>query len=90
MINTADSHIPFVQDYFAAYGELRLIDGRTVSRADVQAADILLVRSITPVDEKLLAGTRVKFVGSVTAGADTSSNRVDGSSRHCVECSARV
>lgn len=70
MIIVADSHIPYVQHYFSAYGDLRLIAGRAISRADVQAADMLLVRSITQVDEKLLADTPVKFVGSVTAGAD--------------------
>jgi erythronate-4-phosphate dehydrogenase len=66
----ADEQIPFVTDYFGAYGELVLKAGRDISRDDVKDADILLVRSITRVDEKLLADTNVKFVGSVTAGAD--------------------
>lgn len=66
----ADVHIPFAREYFGAYGELILKAGRTISRADVEDADILLVRSITHVDENLLANTSVKFVGSVTAGAD--------------------
>lgn len=66
----ADSHIPFVKEYFSAYGDLILRGGRTITAADVKDADILLVRSITHVDEKLLAGSSVKFVGSVTAGAD--------------------
>jgi erythronate-4-phosphate dehydrogenase len=66
----ADSHIPFVEEYFAAYGELVLKSGRAISHEDVKDADILLVRSITHVNEKLLANTKVKFVGSVTAGAD--------------------
>lgn len=66
----ADSHIPFINEYFGAYGELILKSGRSLSRDDVKDADILFVRSITPVNEKLLANSRVKFVGSVTAGAD--------------------
>lgn len=66
----ADSHIPYVTEYFGAYGDLILRGGRTISPADVEDADVLLVRSVTPVDEKLLANSRVKFVGSVTAGAD--------------------
>jgi erythronate-4-phosphate dehydrogenase len=66
----ADSHIPFVQDYFGAYGELQLKAGRAIAREDVADADMLLVRSITAVEANLLAGSRVKFVGSVTAGAD--------------------
>jgi erythronate-4-phosphate dehydrogenase len=66
----ADAHIPYIQEYFGAYGELILKPGRTITRADVQDADILLVRSVTHVDEKLLGNSTVKFVGSVTAGAD--------------------
>jgi len=66
----ADSHIPFVKDYFSAYGELVLQKGRQISHEDVKEADILLVRSITPVNQQLLENTKVRFVGSVTAGAD--------------------
>lgn len=66
----ADSHIPYIRDYFAAYGELVLRPGREITRDDVKDADMLLVRSITHVDQKLLEGSQVKFVGSVTAGAD--------------------
>lgn len=66
----ADSHIPFINEYFGAYGDLILKAGRSISPEDVKNADILLVRSITHVDEALLKGSSVKFVGSVTAGAD--------------------
>lgn len=66
----ADSHIPFIKEYFGAYGELILKPGRAIKAEDVKSADILLVRSITHVDEALLANSSVKFVGSVTAGAD--------------------
>lgn len=66
----ADSHIPFVKEYFAAAGELILKPGRAIHADDVKDADILLVRSITHVDQNLLSGSKVKFVGSVTAGAD--------------------
>lgn len=66
----ADSHIPFIQDYFGGYGELVLQAGRKISPQDVQDADILLVRSITHVNQALLANSSVKFVGSVTAGKD--------------------
>lgn len=65
----ADSHIPFIKDFFGAY-DLILKSGREIAAKDVQDATILLVRSITHVDEKLLSGSSVQFVGSVTAGAD--------------------
>ena len=41
-----------------------------MAAADVRDADALLVRSITRVDEALLADSRVKFVGSATIGTD--------------------
>lgn len=66
----ADSHIPFIKEYFGVYDELVLKAGRTISPADVKEADILIVRSVTHVDKRLLENTQVKFVGSVTAGAD--------------------
>lgn len=66
----ADSHIPFIKEYFNLFGELILEPGRSISHKRVKDADILLVRSITHVDKQLLNGTKVKFVGSVTAGAD--------------------
>lgn len=66
----ADANIPLVESYFGDVGELILKSGRTISPDDVRDADLLLVRSITKVDEALLANSRVKFVGSVTAGMD--------------------
>ena len=51
----ADQHIPYIHSYFDGYGELILKPGRSISPADVRDANILLVRSITQVDEKLLA-----------------------------------
>lgn len=66
----ADQRIPYVKDYFQAYGDLVLIPGRTISHDDVSDADILLVRSITEVNKTLLQNSKVGFVGSVTAGKD--------------------
>lgn len=66
----ADSHIPFIKEYFGQFGELLLKSGRDINHHDVVDADILLVRSITHVDKALLTNTNVKYVGSVTAGAD--------------------
>lgn len=67
----ADQNIPFVKDYFAnCCGELILKSGRDIVSEDVKDADILLVRSVTRVDANLLKNSKVKFVGSVTAGMD--------------------
>ncbi len=66
----ADRNILAVADRFSRHGELHLFDGRSVCRADLLEADALLVRSITTVDEALLAGTRIAFVGTATSGID--------------------
>lgn len=66
----ADAHIPFVKNYFSHAGELILKPGRSIVHDDVKDADLLLVRSITPVNKALLDKSKVKFVGSITAGAD--------------------
>lgn len=66
----ADSHIPRVNDYFSKNIELILKSGRQINADDVHDAEMLLVRSITPVTAELLQNSSVKFVGSMTAGAD--------------------
>lgn len=66
----ADAHLPYVKEYFGCYGDIHKVMGREMSAADVKDADILLVRAVTDVNEKLLAGSSVKFVGSMTAGVD--------------------
>ena len=66
----ADENIVAVADYFRAHGELRLLPGRSIRAEDVRDADVLLVRSITPVNEALLGGSRVRFVATATSGTD--------------------
>lgn len=44
--------------------------GREITTSDVAAADVLLVRSVTPVGPELLRGTTLQFVGSATIGTD--------------------
>lgn len=66
----ADMHIPFINEYFGHAGELILKQGRSLNVADVRDAEMLLVRSVTHVNADLLTNSAVKFVGSVTAGAD--------------------
>lgn len=66
----ADKDIPLVQHYFANAGDLVLISGRALRKEHLKDADMLLVRSITPVNADLLEGTNVKFVASPTTGMD--------------------
>lgn len=66
----ADENIPFVEECFGALGEIVRLPGRSMTRADLANADVLLVRSVTQVNEALLAGTPVRFVGTCTIGVD--------------------
>ena len=65
-----DENIPLAGRFFEALGELVYYSGRAISSDNVRDADILLVRSVTCVNEALLAGSRVKFVGTATIGED--------------------
>jgi len=66
----ADEDIFWVKDYFGHSGELILKPGRMLCRQDVIDADMLLVRSVTPVNRELLQNTKVKWVGTATIGTD--------------------
>lgn len=65
----ADENIPDLA-LFAGLGDITALPGRAIRHEDLVMADVLLVRSVTPVDEKLLAGSAVRFVGSATIGTD--------------------
>ena len=66
----ADANIPHAQAAFGAYGPVRTRPGREIAHADLADVDVLLVRSVTPVDAALVDGTPVRFVGTATAGTD--------------------
>lgn len=66
----ADENIPQVKEAFSQFGEVKLTHGRYISNEMLKETDILVVRSITNVNEDLLADTNVKFVGTATIGTD--------------------
>ncbi|WP_416769861.1 4-phosphoerythronate dehydrogenase PdxB [Pseudomonas sp. RHF3.3-3] len=70
MLIVADENIPLIDAFFAGFGEIRRYPGRAIDRAAVAEADVLLVRSVTPVSRELLEGSRVRFVGTCTIGTD--------------------
>lgn len=65
-----DENIPQVKEAFSQFGEVKLTHGRYISNEMLKETDILVVRSITNVNEELLADTNVKFVGTATIGTD--------------------
>jgi erythronate-4-phosphate dehydrogenase len=66
----ADENIPHVKEVFASLGNVVTLAGRSITAADVKDADMLVVRSVTKVNGALLAGSKVRFVGTCTIGTD--------------------
>lgn len=66
----ADENIPLLEELYAGLGRLLVLPGRDIDSRAVQDADLLLVRSVTRVDQKLLQGSQLRFVGASTIGTD--------------------
>lgn len=68
----ADENIVYTNHFFADNTNHTLIlkSGRDICQQDLQDADVLLVRSVTQVNEQLLNNTPIKFVGTATIGTD--------------------
>jgi erythronate-4-phosphate dehydrogenase len=66
----ADENIPAVEHYLGTAGHVERANGRTLDRSQLENIDVLLVRSVTRVDEALLSGSAVRFVGTATSGFD--------------------
>jgi len=64
----ADENIPFVKECFSSIGDVVTLSGRSITPQVVADADILLVRSITQANEKLVAESSIKFVATATIG----------------------
>lgn len=70
----ADENMPLLEELFGsrleANDELNAVPGRHITPDLVADCDVLLVRSVTQVNRELLAGSKVRFVGSATSGID--------------------
>ena len=65
-----DENMPYARELFSRLGEVKAVPGRPIPVAELDDADALMVRSVTKVNEALLSGKAVKFVGTATAGTD--------------------
>ncbi len=65
-----DANIPAAERCFGHFGKLIRVPGREINAAHLQDADALIVRSITQVNDQLLADSPVRFVGTCTIGTD--------------------
>lgn len=66
----ADENMPYAKTLFGRLGDVRLVAGRQLDSGTLADADALMVRSVTKVNQALLAGSHVSFVGTATAGTD--------------------
>ncbi len=66
----ADQNIPSVADAFRDLGDVKLMPGREIRRRHLQDCRCLITRTVTRVDQDLLDGTPVEFVGTATIGTD--------------------
>lgn len=65
------NNIPCAESVFAPHGQLDFFAGRTPSAEALATADVLLVRSITEVNQTLIAhAPQLKFVGTATIGTE--------------------
>ena len=65
-----DENIVLAEEAFSSFGNARLVNGRSLTNDVVRDAEILIVRSITKVNEELLKNSNIKFVGTATIGTD--------------------
>lgn len=64
-----DENMPYARELFSRTGDVKaVLVARSVN--ELEDADALMVRSVTKVNEALLAGKAIKFVGTATAGTD--------------------
>jgi erythronate-4-phosphate dehydrogenase len=66
----ADDAIPFISQVFDSEFELVLLNQREITRDNLNKSEILIVRSVTRVNEQLLEGTDIKVVATPTSGVD--------------------
>lgn len=64
------TNMPFAMEAFRTLGETRILEGRDISPDDVRDVEILALRSTTKVNQRLLEGSKVRFVGTATIGTD--------------------
>lgn len=70
MLIIADSKIPNAEIEFRQFGDVRTLPTSEINNENINDAEVLLVRSETRVDEALLDGSGVRFVGTATIGID--------------------
>jgi erythronate-4-phosphate dehydrogenase len=66
----ADENLAYPMELFSQFGDVELFSGRNITNSVLKNADALIIRSVTEVNESLLRGTKISFVGTATIGTD--------------------
>uniref|UniRef100_A0A7V1EIE0 4-phosphoerythronate dehydrogenase n=1 Tax=candidate division WOR-3 bacterium TaxID=2052148 RepID=A0A7V1EIE0_UNCW3 len=66
----ADEKIPFLSEFFSTLGILDTLPASEINQKNIRNYDVLFVRTVTKVNNKLLEGTKIKIIGSMTSGID--------------------
>jgi erythronate-4-phosphate dehydrogenase len=66
----ADDKIPFLKGVFEPFADVEYLPGSAIENSHLTDADALIVRTRTKCNEKLLKGTKVKFIATATIGYD--------------------
>ncbi|HEY4786754.1 MAG TPA: 4-phosphoerythronate dehydrogenase PdxB [Bacteroidales bacterium] len=66
----ADNKIPFLQGVLEPFADVVYLPGSEIAREHLMDADALITRTRTKCNEKLLSGTKVKFIATATIGFD--------------------
>lgn len=70
MLIVADSKIPYLEDVFEPYADMRYLDPGEFTPETVRDADALIIRTRTKCDAALLEHSRVRIVATATIGTD--------------------
>ena len=65
-----ENRIPYIQGVLETVADVVYLPASDITAEAVRDADVLLVRTRTQCDASLLAGSRVRFIGSATIGTD--------------------
>ena len=82
-----DDKIPYIRDAISRITDDAVyLKGSEIGPGDVRDADALIVRTRTRCDEKLLSGSRVRFVATATIGFDTSTQYMERAGIEWMSC----
>lgn len=66
----ADNKIPFLKDVFEPFAQVLYLPGKSIDRAALQDADVLITRTRTKCTRELLENTSVRHIATATIGFD--------------------